>query len=170
MEPWRLPPGAMGRDRPTPTPDGPTIDPARIDNPNRRRLFEAVVANTGAGLADLAAASDLGYWAARCHLYVLSRTGRVSTAKIRSKRRAFPPSVDAPALAAALDDDATAPVLVAATDHGPSPVTTLADAIGKDPGTVTYHAIRLGVDGILERRRRGRYTFIALHADVDRVL
>lgn len=161
---------AMPRDRSTPSTDGPTVDPSVIENEKRRRLFEAVLANPGAGLADLAEASGLGYSTARYHLHVLRRAGRVSTAKLRGKRRAFPPSVDAPALAAALDDDATAVLIVAVARLGPSPVSRLADALDKDPSTVTYHAKRLESDGLVTRRRRGRYTVIRLDPDVERAL
>lgn len=160
----------MPQNPPRSTTEEATVDPADISNENRRRLFEAVVSHPGAAVADLAEVTDLGYTTARYHLNVLDRAGRVSTAKLRGKRRAFPPSIDAPALAAALDDDATAPVIVAVARHGPCPVSSLADALDRDPSTLTYHTKRLEADGLVRRRRRGRYTLVDLEPTVERAL
>jgi DNA-binding transcriptional ArsR family regulator len=97
---------------------------------------------------------------------VLEHEHLVETEKVDGRRRYYPVGTDHPALRAALRDPTRAALLRALDDEGEAPNGRLADALDRDPSTVTYHLQRLEDDGVVVRERDGRSVRNRLATDV----
>lgn len=127
-----------------------------LDHEMRADLFDIIESQPGAYLSELATATDAPLSTVRYHLKVLEQQAVVTPVKIRGKRRYFPGNEPADELAAALTEDGPADVLRALAREGPSSVSALADAVDRDPSTVTHHLTRLEESGLVERERAGQ--------------
>lgn len=143
-----------------------------LDHQTRRALFDHVRSEPGTYLTAASEATDVSISTARYHLRVLEHENLVEDVSIHGKRRFLPADADATdgALGPALADDATASLLDALAGRGPASVSELADAVDRDPSTVTHHLQRLEDDGLVVREREGRSVTNRLAADVRDVL
>lgn len=127
-----------------------------LDHDTRRRVHDVVEADPGTYLSAVSERAGVPLSTARHHVRILEREGMLASAKVRGKRRFYPSGANEVELAAAIDDGATASVLDALARLGPCSVAVLADELGRDSSTVTYHLQRLEEDGLVERERDGR--------------
>jgi predicted transcriptional regulator len=141
-----------------------------LDHETRQTLFEAVERSPGVNLSTLADESDASLSTVRHHLRILEEEHLLVSERIRGQRRYFPSNESDPALLAALDDTATQPVLRELAQSGSASVSDLADALGRDPSTISHHVSRLEDDGLVERERDGRSVQNRLSAAAERVL
>lgn len=140
-----------------------------LEHEGRAVVFEAITETPGIYLSAMSEHTELSLSALRHHLRVLEREQLVMSAKIRGKRRFYPAAAERVELAAALNDEATANV-INALSHGPTSVSELAEALDRDPSTVTHHLQRLNADGIVQRNRSGRVVMNRLSPDVRALL
>ena len=141
-----------------------------LDHETRQSLFEAVERSPGVNLSTLADESDASLSTVRHHLRILEKEHLLVSERIRGQRRYFPSNESDPALLAALDDTATQPILRELAQSGSASVSDLADALGRDPSTISHHVSRLEDDGLVERERDGRSVQNRLSAAAERVL
>ncbi|USZ74662.1 helix-turn-helix domain-containing protein [Halorussus vallis] len=141
-----------------------------LENETRAALYETVERSPGTYLSAISERADVSLSTARHHLDVLESEGFVTGAKVRGKRRFYPADVDDAELAAALEDEGTAPVLRALARLGPSHGGRLADDLRKDPSTVSHHLSRLEAAGLVERERDGRAVVNRLTPEVRAAL
>jgi DNA-binding transcriptional ArsR family regulator len=129
-----------------------------LEHDGRRAVYDEIEATPGVYLSKVAERADVPLSTTRHHVRVLADENLVTSAKIRGKRRYFPvePDADSVELQSALSEQATARVLEALADLGPTPVGRLADELDRDPSTVSHHLDRLADDGLVERERDGR--------------
>ena len=141
-----------------------------LDHETRQSLFETVERSPGVNLSTLADESDASLSTVRHHLRILEEEHLLVSERIRGQRRYFPSNESDPALLAALDDTATQPVLRELAQSGSASVSDLADALGRDPSTISHHVSRLEDDGLVERERDGRSVQNRLSAEAERML
>lgn len=55
-----------------------------------------------------------------------------------------------------MDDEATEAIMTRLADEGPASGGDLADALDRDPSTISHHLSRLEDEGLVERERDGR--------------
>lgn len=127
-----------------------------LEHEKRATVFEAVEDSPGVYLAELSEQLDVSRSTLRHHVRVLEAEGLIAAARVRGYRRFYPAHTEAVELAAALNDEATAPIVDALARLGTASVTALADVIDRDISTVTYHLGRLEEDGVVTRERDGR--------------
>lgn len=127
-----------------------------LEHDTRRQVHRVVEREPGTYLSAVSERAGVPLSTARHHVRVLEREGMVASAKVRGKRRFYPSGADEVELVAAIDDGATASVLDALARLGPCSVAVLAEDLGRDSSTVTYHLQRLEEDGLVERERDGR--------------
>ena len=129
-----------------------------LEHDRRRAVYDAVEDAPGVYLSALEADFDGSLSSLRHHLRILEEEGLITTEKVRGKRRYFPVERDPvdPALAAAMDDPATEGVLTTLAERGPASGGDLAEALDRDPSTVSHHLSRLEDDGLVVREREGR--------------
>jgi len=141
-----------------------------LEHETRRSLFEAVERSPGVNLSMLADETDGSLSTVRHHLRILEAEHLLGTKRIRGQRRYFLSNESEPALVAALDDTATEPILRTLAQTGSATVSDLADALGRDPSTISHHLSRLEDDGLIERERDGRSVENSLATTAERVL
>lgn len=141
-----------------------------LEHEVRATLHEAVEAEPGVNLSALADRVDVSMSTVRHHLDVLVDEGLVTTEQCFGKRCYFPLSRDSDALAAALGTPATAAILEALAERGPSTVSQLAEAVDRDASTVSHHLSRLEEVDLLERERDGRAVRASLSPVARRAL
>lgn len=141
-----------------------------LEHEARVEMLDAVEAAPGTYLSEIAEQADLPLSTVRHHVRVLEREGLVASAKVRGRRRFYPGGTEGLELAAAMNDEATATVLDALARLGPSSVSGLAEAVDRDPSTVTHHLKRLEEDGIVVRERDGRAMVNRLSPEAAEVL
>jgi len=124
-----------------------------LDHEGRSAVYDAVASSPGIYLARLSDVSDVPRSTVRYHVRVLERESLVRSEKLRGKRRFFPADVADVDLAAALHDDATAPVVDAISRTGPASVSALADELDVSAATASYHLSRLEEAGVVSRER-----------------
>lgn len=122
---------------------------------SRQYVYEAVRNALGIRQSALDDRTGLSLSSVRHHARVLTDEGLLLDAKVRGKRRYYPEGTDGVAFAAALRDEARAACLDAVRGMGGATVTLLADELGLDPGTVSYHLGRLEEDELVVRERDG---------------
>ncbi|MFC7196213.1 helix-turn-helix domain-containing protein [Halosimplex aquaticum] len=141
-----------------------------LEHETRRDLFETVERSPGINLSTLAEGTDASLSTVRHHLRILEEEHLLVSERIRGQRRYFLSNESDPALLAALDDTATEPILRTLARSGPASVSDLADALGRDPSTISHHVSRLEDDGLVERERDGRSVQNSLAPVAERVL
>jgi DNA-binding transcriptional ArsR family regulator len=127
-----------------------------LDHETRDTLCERIESSPGTYLTALADAVDEPMGTVRHHLKILEREGLIEGAKLRGKRRYYPVGETPDALDAAMSQDGPRQVLVTLAKEGDASVSTIADALDRDPSTVSHHLSRLEEDGLVERERDGR--------------
>jgi DNA-binding transcriptional ArsR family regulator len=127
-----------------------------LDHETRDTLCERVESSPGTYLTELADAVDEPMGTVRHHLKILEREGLIEGAKLRGKRRYYPVGETPDALDAAMSQDGPREVLVTLAEVGDASVSTIADALDRDPSTVSHHLSRLEEDDLVERERDGR--------------
>lgn len=137
---------------------------------NRAAVFEAVTDSPGVYLAELSDRLDISRSTLRHHVQVLEGEDLIAIARVRGYRRFYPAHTEAVELAAAMNDEATAPIVDALARLGTASVSGLADAIDRDVSTVTYHLGRLEDDGVVVRERDGRAMVNRLAPDAQEAL
>jgi predicted transcriptional regulator len=135
-----------------------------LDHETRERIYGAVTADPGLFLSELAERLDTSLSTVRHHVRVLEDESLLTSEKINGKRRYYPISIEDPQLVAALGESATASVLDTLSRLGPASGTELADALDRDPSTVSHHLSRLADAGLIEREQRGRMVVSRLSA------
>jgi len=116
-------------------------------------VYDAIASSPGIYLSRLSERSDVPRSTVRYHVRVLERERLVRSEKLRGRRRFVPVDVADADLAAALHDDATAPVVDAISRRGPASVSTLADELDVSAATASYHLGRLEDAGVVNRER-----------------
>jgi DNA-binding transcriptional ArsR family regulator len=129
-------------------------DPLELEA--RRSVYEAVREQPGEPITAVSERADVNLSTARYHVRVLRKEDLITSARVRSCERFYPTGTDNVAVAAAMADDTTAPLLDALVRHEPASVSTLAEDIDKSPSTVTHHLQNLEDDGVVLRERAGR--------------
>lgn len=137
-----------------------------FENDNRRAVFAAVTSAPGTYVAEIAARLDLTASTFRYHLRVLEGEGLLRTEHVPGKRRVLSPQTGDIGLAAALNDEATAALLVAVYRRGAADVTELAGPIDRAPNTVSHHLGRLESAGLVDRQRDGQTVHVSLPSGV----
>jgi DNA-binding transcriptional ArsR family regulator len=127
-----------------------------LENEARAAVMDAVEADPGRPITEVAAAADVNLSTARYHVRVLQKEDMLMRVAVRGRKRLFPAFTQDPELLAALSDEATAPLIDALRRLEPASVGALADELGKSPSTVTHHLQRLEDDGVVVRERAGR--------------
>ncbi|WP_247000554.1 ArsR family transcriptional regulator [Halosolutus gelatinilyticus] len=129
-----------------------------LENETRATLHDSIRSMPGVNLAELSRDADVSRSTARYHLRVLEYERLVASSKVRGKRRLYPVVTDEDEriLAAALRDESTATVLEALAEREPATGSELADALDRDPSTITHHLSRLAEEELVERERDGR--------------
>jgi len=165
--------------------DGPTLDRLRLAAPTgslgridtdgvleqstRAAVFSAVERTPGESLEAIAAAVGVTKSTVRYHVEVLCDAGLVETAVVAGTLRVAPAEADAE-LAATLGADSTGSVLRAVARREPASVTTVAEATGRAPSTVSHHLSTLEERGLVERERAGEAVVTTLSPATRRAL
>jgi len=137
-----------------------------LEHEVRADLYAAIEATPGVNLTALDERVDVSLSSVRHHLRILETEALVETDLINGKRRYFPVGTDDAVLVAALDDPAKAAVLRAIAAQEPASVSDLADALDRDPSTVSHHLSQLAADDLVERERVGQSVQTTLAPDV----
>lgn len=138
-----------------------------LDNDVRRQVYESIEQSPGTYISEVSEECDASRSTVRYHIRILEEEGLIVGEAVRGKHRFHPMGSDDPALAAALNDDATARVLDAIARLEPVTVSSLADDLDRSPGTVSYHLDRLTDDDLLLRERVGNAVVTRLANDVQ---
>lgn len=141
-----------------------------LDHEAREAVFGVVKERPGAYLSEVAKRAGLPLSTTRHHIRVLEREDLVSGAKVRGKRRFYPANTSGIELTAALNDEATAAVLDAIARLSGASVSDLANNLGRDPSTISYHLQRLADDDIIVREREGRSVMNRLAPEIRSAL
>ena len=165
--------------------DGPTLDRFRLAAPTgslgridtdgvleqstRAAVFSVIERTPGEGLEAIAAAVGVTKSTVRYHVEVLCDAGLVETAVVAGTLRVAPAEADAE-LAATLGADSTGSVLRAVARREPASVTTVAEATGRAPSTVSHHLSTLEERGLVERERAGEAVVTTLSPATRRAL
>lgn len=137
-------------------------DPLAHDT--RQAIYETVTDSPGTHLSAIAAVTDVPTSTVRYHVRILAYEDVVETDRTRGKRRVFPAQSEREAVAAALSDDSTAPLLHALRRAEPVGVSGLAERVGLAASTVSYHLSRLEDADLVERDRDGMTVSVTLTA------
>lgn len=127
-----------------------------LEHDARESVYDLVQQRPGAYLSEVSEGADLPLSTARHHVRVLEQEDLVTAAKVRGKRRFYPAYTSGVEVDAALNDDATAAILDAIARLGAASVSDLAEAVEKDPSTISHHLQRLETDDLIVREREGR--------------
>lgn len=141
-----------------------------LENENRASVLETVEASPGINLTSLVEETGLTESTVRYHVRVLEHEGLLDGAKVRGRRRFVPRTNEDVELLAAFEEEATRDVIDALFEHEPASGTTLAEALDRDPSTVSHHLSRLSDAGLVEREQDGPALRNSLSADVRAAL
>lgn len=126
-----------------------------LDNEVRNRVYGVIEQSPGTYISEVSEQVDASRSTVRYHVRILEDEGLIIGDAVRGKHRFYPSGSDDPALAAAMNDDATARVLDSIARLEPATVSALAEDLDRSPGTVSYHLDRLADDDLIERERIG---------------
>lgn len=145
-------------------------DPLKHDT--RPAIFDAIDDSPGLSLTELSEQTNVSISTLRHHLRVLEREDLIASERVRGSRRVYPAYTEPEAieLAAALNDEATAPIVNALARLNQATVSDLAEAIDRDDSTVTHHLQHLEEKGLVVRERNGRTIVNRLTAEVREAL
>jgi DNA-binding transcriptional ArsR family regulator len=141
-----------------------------LEHETREAVFAMVEENPGTYLSEVCDDIDIPLSTARHHIRVLEQEEMLTSAKVRGRRRFYPAHTEGVELAAAMNDESTAVVLDTLARRGPSSVSELADALDRDPSTITHHVKRLEGDDLVVREREGRAILNSLSPEVRTAL
>lgn len=141
-----------------------------LEHEDRETVFETIDDSPGVYLSELSEQTGVSLSTLRHHVRVLERENLIAAARVRGRRRFYPAHTEDVELAAAMNDEATAPIVDALARLGAVTVSDLADVDGRDASTVTHHLQRLEEDGLVEREREGRAIVNRLAAEVQEAL
>lgn len=141
-----------------------------LEHETRARIDELVSDSPGRTLTELAEELETPISTVRHHVRVLERERIIVTRKLRGKRRFYPLGVENEELAAALEEEATAPIIDALHEQGRATVGDIVDRVEKSYSTVSYHLSRLVEEGLVVQEREGRNTVSRLDPSVESLL
>jgi len=141
-----------------------------LEHETREAVFAMVEENPGTYLSEVCDDIDIPLSTARHHIRVLEQEEMLTSAKVRGRRRFYPAHTEGVELAAAMNDESTAVILDTLARRGPSSVSELADALDRDPSTITHHVKRLEGDDLVVREREGRAILNSLSPEVRTAL
>lgn len=141
-----------------------------LEHDDRATVFETIDDSPGVYLSELSEQTGVSLSTLRHHVRVLEQEDLIVAARVRGRRRFYPAHTEDVELAAAMNDEATAPIVDALGRLGAMTVSDLADEDGRDASTVTHHLQRLEDDGLVEREREGRAILNRLAAEVREAL
>lgn len=141
-----------------------------LEHDDRATVFETIDDSPGVYLSELSEQTGVSLSTLRHHVRVLEQEDLIAAARVRGRRRFYPAHTEDVELAAAMNDEATAPIVDALARLGAVTVSDLADEDGRDASTVTHHLQRLENDGLVEREREGRAIVNRLAAEVREAL
>ena len=127
-----------------------------LEHEAREQLYNAICDSPGASLSEISDDAGVPLQTARYHLRILDFENLVNHESIRGRRRYYPINAQWAELEAALNDDSTASIIETLAADGPTSVSSLADALDRDPSTISHHLDRLADDELVEREREGR--------------
>lgn len=122
----------------------------------RAAVVEAVTDSPGVSLTELTEQTDVTLSTLRHHVRVLENEGLIVAARVRNHRRFYPTGTEDFKLGAALNDEATAPIVAALASQEGLTVSELAEAVNRNASTVTHHLQNLEADGLVIRERESR--------------
>ncbi|WP_435317106.1 winged helix-turn-helix transcriptional regulator [Haloarchaeobius sp. TZWSO28] len=129
-------------------------DPLAHDD--RETIHQVVTDAPGVYLSALSEASGVPLSTVRHHVRVLEEEDLVTSVKIEGKRRYFPADTGDVELHAALSNPSRAAILERLAETEGTRVGELAEALDRDPSTLSHHLGRLEDAGLVEREREGR--------------
>lgn len=141
-----------------------------LEHEDRATVFRAIEDSPGVYLTELSDRTEVSLSTLRHHVRVLEREDVIAAARVRGRRRFYPADTEDLELAAAINDEATAPLVDALARLGAVTVSDLAEEDGRDASTVTHHLQRLESDGLVVREREGRAIVNRLASQVREAL
>lgn len=141
-----------------------------LDHDKRERVYETIDESPGTYISAVSEAMGMPLSTVRHHIRVLEREDLIVDSEVRGRRRLYPAGTEDVELAAALTDEATAPIVDTLARQETATVGELAEEVEKDTSTVTYHLQRLEEDGIVDRERDGRAIINRLTPKIQRIL
>ncbi|MCT9095480.1 metalloregulator ArsR/SmtB family transcription factor [Haloarchaeobius sp. HME9146] len=129
-------------------------DPLAHDD--RETIHQVVTDAPGVYLSAISEASGVPLSTVRHHVRVLEEEDLVTSVKIEGKRRYFPADTGDVELHAALSNPSRAAILERLAETEGTRVGELAEALDRDPSTLSHHLGRLEDAGLVEREREGR--------------
>ncbi|WP_252700919.1 metalloregulator ArsR/SmtB family transcription factor [Natronosalvus vescus] len=127
-----------------------------LENDRRKEIFDAVTAEPGLYLSEVSDHSDVPLSTVRHHVRILEEENIVTSIKVDGKRRYFPIDADDVELHAALAEPTRRRLLEELATLGQAPNGQLADALDRDPSTISHHLSKLEESGLVVREREGR--------------
>ena len=127
-----------------------------LENERRKAIFEAVTAEPGLYLSAVSDHSDVPLSTVRHHVRILEEESLITSIKVDGKRRYFPIDADDVELHAAFAEPTRRRLLEKLVTLGQAPNGQLADALDRDPSTISHHLTKLEEAGLVIRERDGR--------------
>jgi DNA-binding MarR family transcriptional regulator len=127
-----------------------------LEHDSRAAIHEIVEESPGTHLTAIAERTELPLSTVRHHVRILEREDLLSEGRQNGKRRFYPAYAENRAVTAALNDEATGPIVEALARLGSASVSDLARELDRTPSTITHHVQRLEEDGVVTRERDGR--------------
>lgn len=140
-----------------------------LEHDCRKAIYETVRKQPGAYLSEVSDRTEVPLSTVRHHVRILEDEGLVTARKVNGKRRYFLEGDDAELLAA-LAEPAKREVLETIAEFGRAPNGRLADALERDPSTVSHHLAALEEAGLVLREKDGRSTVNELPPRVEAAL
>ncbi|MFB1066592.1 winged helix-turn-helix transcriptional regulator [Natrinema sp. H-ect4] len=140
-----------------------------LEHDCRAAIYETVRKQPGAYLSAVSDRTEVPLSTVRHHVRVLEDEGLVTARKVNGKRRYFLEDDDAELLAA-LAEPAKREVLETIAEFGRAPNGRLADALERDPSTVSHHLAALEDAGLVVREKDGRSMVNELPPGVEAAL
>lgn len=140
-----------------------------LEHDRRRAIYEAIRDRPGRYLSEVSERTDVPLSTVRYHVGILEEEDLVTGRKVNGKRRYFLEDADAE-LQAALAEPAKRTLLETLADLDQAPNGRLAEALDRDPSTISHHLAALEDDGLVVRERDGRSIVNELPARVETAL